>query len=83
MQNNVQKKLLGKERTMLKIKADKMKDLKKLGFVENTYPKNYFVLGTDIAIEPDRTIVVLNRQGEEILKYIKLMNMVEKVVEDE
>ncbi len=68
---------------MLKIKEDKMKDLGKLGFKENIYPKNYYILNQDIAIEPNRNIVVLNKQGEEILKYIELMNMVEKVVEDE
>ena len=67
---------------MLKIKANKMNDLKKLGFVENSYPKNYFVLGTDIAIEPDRRIVVLNKQGEQVLKYLEKLDMVEKVVED-
>ena len=69
---------------MLKIKADKMEKLIKMyGFVENIYPKGYYLLNDFIAIEPDRTIVVLNRQGEEILKYIELMNMVEKVVDDE
>ena len=68
---------------MLKIKEDRMKDLEKLCFVENTYPKNYFVLGTDIAVEPDRKIVVLNKQGEQILKYMEVFGMVEKVVEDE
>ena len=68
---------------MLKIKADRMKDLEKFGFKENVYPKNYYLLNNFIAIEPDRTIVVLNRQGEEILKYIEAMGMVDKVVEDE
>lgn len=67
---------------MLNIKADKMKDIEKLGFIENTYPKNYFVLDKHIAIEPDRKIVVLSKQGEEILKYMKKLHMVE-VVEDE
>lgn len=66
----------------MKIKAERMKDLEKLGFKENVYPKNYYLLNDFIAIESDRTIVVLNRQGEEILKYMELMNMVEKVVED-
>lgn len=69
---------------MLKIKADRMKELIKMwGFEESIYPKNYYLLNDFIAIEPDRTIVVLNRQGEEILKYMELMNMVEKVGEDE
>lgn len=68
---------------MLKIKADKMKKLIKMyGFVENIYPKGYYLLNDFIAIEPDRTIVVLNRQGEEILKYMEKLNMVEKVVKD-
>lgn len=67
---------------MLKIKADKMQYIKKLGFVENAYPKNYFVLDKDIAIEADRTIVVLTKQGEIILKYMEKFDMVE-VVEDE
>lgn len=67
---------------MLKIKADKMKDIEKFGFVENTYPKNYFVLNKDIAIEPDRTIIVLSKQGEQVLKYMEKFDMIE-VVEDE
>ena len=69
---------------MLKIKANKMEKLIKMyGFKENIYPKNYYILNQDIAIEPNRNIVVLSKQGEEILKYIELMNMVEKVVDDE
>ena len=68
---------------MLKIKAEKMKDLEKLGFVENSYPKNYYVLNGHIAIEPNRNIVVLSKQGEQILKYMEKLNMVKKVVEDE
>lgn len=69
---------------VLKIKADKMKDLIKIwGFKESIYPKGYYLLNDFIAIEPDRAMVVLNRQGEEILKYIEAMGMVEKVVEDE
>lgn len=46
---------------MLKIKAERMKDLGKLGFKENVYPKNYYILNDFIAIEPDRTIVVLSK----------------------
>ena len=68
---------------MLKIKAERMKELEKLGFKENIYPKNYYILNQDIAIEPNRNIVVLSKQGEQILKYMEKLNMVEKVVEDE
>lgn len=68
---------------MNKVKLDKMQYIKKLGFIENAYPKNYFVLDKDIAIEPDRTIVVLTKQGEVILKYMEALDMIEKVVEDE
>ena len=60
-----------------------MKDLEKLGFQENIYPKNYYVLNKDIAIEPNRNIVALSEQGEQILKYMEKLNMVEKVVKDE
>ena len=68
---------------MSKIKEGRMKDLGKLGFKENIYPKNYYILNQDIAIEPNRNIVVLSKQGEQILKYMEKLNMVEKVVEDE
>lgn len=63
---------------MLKIKEDKMQDLEKFGFKENIYPKNYYILGADIAVEPDREVVVLSKQGKEILKYLEAIGMVEK-----
>ena len=66
---------------MLKIKADKMQELEKLGFKENIYPKNYYILGVDIAVEPDRKVVVLSKQGKEILKYLEAFGMVEKMEE--
>lgn len=68
---------------MSKIKADRMKELEKLGFKENIYPKNYYVLNEDIAIEPNRNIVVLSKQGEQILKYMEKLNMFEKEVDYE
>ena len=68
---------------MLKIKEEIMKELEKLGFKENIYPKNYYILGADIAVEPDRKVVVLSKQGKVILKYLEAFDMVEKVEEDD
>ena len=69
------------KKIMLKIKEDKIQELGELGFKKSVYPKNYYILGVDIAVEPDRKVVVLSKQGEVILKYLKIFDMVEKVVE--
>ena len=63
---------------MLKIKADKINQLKKLGFKKQTYPVGSYILNNDIVVEPNRNILVLTKQGEIILQYLKSFNMVEK-----
>ena len=69
---------------MPKIKEDKKEYIIKIwGFKKSIYPKGYYLLNEFIAIEPDGNIVILNRQGEEIFKYMEALGMVEKVVEDE
>lgn len=72
---------------MLKIKANKMKDLQKFGFVENFYPKNtYYFITNDIlhcSIYENRTFNVITKKGLEILYDLIKADMVEKVVENE
>ena len=72
---------------MLKIKADRMKDLKKLGFVVNFYPKNtYYFMTNNIlhcSIYENRTFNIITKKGLEIFYYLVKADMVEKVVEDE
>lgn len=63
---------------MLKIKEDKINHLKKLGFKEQTYPVDSYILNKDIVVEPNRNILVLTEQGAIILQYLKSFNMVEK-----
>lgn len=72
---------------MLKIKADKMKDLERMGFVENFYPKNtYYFMTNNIlhfSIYENRTFNIRTKKGLEIFYYLVKADMVEKVVEDE
>ena len=63
---------------MLKIKEDKINQLKKLGFKEQTYPVGSYILNKNIVVEPNRNILVLTKQGEIILQYLKSFNMFEK-----
>ena len=63
---------------MLKIKEDKINQLKKLGFKEQTYLVGSYILNKDIVVEPNRNILVLTEQGAIILQYLKSFNMVEK-----
>ena len=62
----------------MKIKADKIECLKKLGFKENTYPVGSFMLNKDIVVEPNRNILVLTEQCAIILQYLKHFRMVEE-----
>lgn len=62
----------------MKIKADKINQLKKLGFKEQTYPIGSYVLNNDIVVEQNRNILVLTEQGAIILQYLKSFNIVEK-----
>lgn len=61
----------------MKVKENKLGKLTALGFKKNTYPANSFILNNDIAIDADRDIVVLSKQGEVILTYMKSMRFVE------
>ena len=63
---------------MLKIKENKINQLKKLGFKEQTYPVSSYILNKDVVVEPNRNILVLTEQGAIILQYLKSFNMVEK-----
>ena len=62
----------------MKIKEDKLNQLKKFGFKEQTYPVGSYILNNDIVVEPNRNILVLTEQGTIILQYLKSFNMVEK-----
>ena len=62
----------------MKIKEDKINQLKKFGFKEQIYPVGSYSLNTDIVVEPNRNILVLTEQGAIILQYLKSFNMVEK-----
>lgn len=61
----------------MKIKADKINQLKKLGFKEQIYPSGSYILNKDIVVEPNRNILVLTEQGAIILQYLKSFRMVE------
>ena len=61
----------------MKIKAETINQLKKLGFKEQTYPIGSYVLNNDIVVEPNRNILVLTEQGRIILQYLKSFRMVE------
>ena len=62
----------------MKIKEDKINQLKKFGFKEQTYPVGSYTLNNDIVVQSNRNILVLTKQGEIILQYLKSFNMVEK-----
>ena len=61
----------------MKIKVDKINQLKKLGFKEQTYPIGSYILNNDIVVEPNRNIIVLTEQGAIILQYIKSFEILE------
>lgn len=61
----------------MKIKADKINQLKKLGFKEQIYPVGSYILNKGIVVEPNRNILVLTEQGAIILQYLKSFRMVE------
>lgn len=61
----------------MKIKEDKINQLNKLGFKEQTYPVGSYILNNDIVVEPNRNILVLTEQGAIILQHLKSFRMVE------